>query len=166
MAISQEFMETVDSGKTLRTKIMLKDSMLVDPSLVMFEEMIRYAEDKMPDIYDEHDEEVLKYSVGDWTESYLNAQMVAVVGNFSKERIELLKNVVRYLYKDKANLIKEKRVKENNIHISRKQIGTGITIAGAAVTVMGICASEGMIIAGGVVLAATGVALIISDKEN
>ena len=166
MAISQEFMETVDMGKTLRTKIMLKDSMLVDPTLITFEEMISYAEDKMPDLYDEHDEEVLKYSVGDWTESYLNAQMVAVVGNFSRERIELLKNVVRYLYKDKANIIKEERVKENFVHISRKQIGAGIAVAGAAVTVAGICASEGLIIAGGVVLAAAGVALIISDKEN
>ena len=166
MAISQEFMETVDMGKTLRTKIMLKDSMLVDPTLIMFEEMISYAEDKMPDLYDEHDEEELKYSVGDWTESYLNAQMVAVVGNFSKERIELLKNVVRYLYKDKADYIKEERNRSTANSISRKQVGIGMTIAGAAVTVAGICASEGLVIAGGVVLAAAGVALIVSDKEK
>lgn len=165
MALTNEFIEAVESGKKVRVRIMLKDIMLVDPTMRQFDEMLNYAELKMNDLYDEHDGEVLKYDTFEWNESYLNHQMVIVVNNFSKERIELLRNLVKYLYKDKANKIKAEEEHKLLSEISRKQVGTGVVIAGAAVTVAGICASEGIVIAGGVVLTAAGVIMIATDKE-
>lgn len=167
MAVTNEFMEAVQSGKELRVRIMLKDSLLVDPTAAQFEEMERYASSQMGSVYVEHDGESLNYDVSAWSEDYLNRQMVEVVSNFSKERIDLLKSMVRYIYRDKANKI---RATQNSTYVdhnlSRKQIGAGVTTVGAALTVAGICASQIALTAGGAVVAAAGIALIVSDRGN
>ena len=43
MAITNEFKEVVQSGKVLRIRIMLKDSLLIDPTSKLFDEMLQYA---------------------------------------------------------------------------------------------------------------------------
>lgn len=166
MAVSKEFTEAVDSGKKIRIKIMLKDIMLVDPTMSKFDEMLSYAAGRVPDLYDEHDGENLKYDSAAWNEAYLNQQMVTVVNNFSKERVELLRNMVKYLYKDCADSMRSKSEQRSGAAISRKQAGTGITAAGAVIAAAGICASEGIIVVGGIAVAAAGVAMIVTDKEN
>lgn len=167
MAITNEFTEAVQSGKMMRVRIMLKDSLLVDPTAAQFDEMERYATEKMGNIYTEHDGEVLNFDVSSWNEDYLNQQMVIVVNCFSKERIDLLKGMVHFLYKEKANKIRNKTAStQSQIHITRKQVGTGITVAGAALTVAGICTAHTALTVGGVVVAAAGIALIVSDKGD
>lgn len=166
MAITNEFMEAVQSGKTIRVRIMLKDSLLIDPTAAQFNEMEKYAAERMDDIYTEHDGEKLNFDVNAWNEEYLNQQMVAVVNCFSRERIDLLKSMVRYLYKDKVNRIRSE-MNQNYVqnHIARKA-GTGMAAAGAALTVAGICTSNMVLTIGGVSVAAAGVILIISDKGD
>lgn len=164
MAITNEFKEAVDTGKKTRVRIMLKDIMLVDPSMNQFDEMLAYAKTKIDDLYDEHNEEILKYDRSEWNESYLNSQMVAVVSNFSKERVELLRNMVKYIYRDKAERISSGSQCQSSTTITRKQIGIGVTAAGAVATVAGICAHQGVLIVGGVVVAAVGVGMIVTDK--
>lgn len=167
MAITNEFMDAVQSGKMLRVRIMLKDSLLVDPTAAQFDEMERFATGKMGTVYTEHDGEKLNFDVNAWNEEYLNRQMVTVVNSFSKERIELLKNMVRYLYKDKANRIRNEQEDSHPASgITRKQVGAGVTVAGAALTVAGICTSHTIMTIGGVVVAVAGVALIVSDGGN
>lgn len=166
--VSQEFSEAVENGKIVRVRIMLKDSMLVDPTTRQFDALFNYASEKLGNLYDEHDGETLKYEVSLWNESYLNGQMVKVVNNFSKERIELLKNMVKYLYRERAEKIASE---ENNAYgsdknISRKQIGMGVSAAGAVVTVAGIAASESFLVIGGVVAVAAGAVMILTDKGN
>ncbi len=163
MAITNEFKEAVDSGKKIRVRIMLKDNMLVDPTMKQFDEMMYYALSKMPDLYDEHDEEVLKQDSSEWNEAYLNHQMVTVVNNFSKERIDLLKNIVKYIYRDKAEHIRQEEYTTNSA-ITRKQVGIGVTAAGTVAIVAGICAHQGIVIAGGIGVAAVGIGLILTDK--
>jgi hypothetical protein len=167
MAITNEFMEAVQSGKLMRVRIMLKDSLLVDPTATQFSEMEHYATEKMGNIYTEHDGEKLNFDVDAWNEEYLNQQMVTVVTCFSKERVDLLKGMVRYLYKEKANKI---RIEANNAHaqgqITRKQKCTGVTVAGAALTVAGVCTAHTALTIGGIVVAVAGIALIVSDKGD
>ena len=167
MAITNKFMEAVQSGKMMRVRIMLKDSLLVDPTAAQFDEMEHYATEKMGNIYTEHDGEVLNFDVSSWNEDYLNQQMVIVVNCFSKERIDLLKGMVRFLYKEKANKIRtETNNSQYQSHITRKQAGTGVTVAGAVLTVAGICTSHTALTIGGVVVAAAGIALLVSDKGD
>ena len=167
MAISKDFMDAVQAGKLMRVRIMLKDSLLVDPTGSHFDEMSHYAESKMDGLFVEHDGETLNYDVSFWNEDYLNEQMVVVVNNFSKERIDLLKSMVRTLYKEKVNRIKTEQSENKTSHtVTQKQIGTGVTVAGAALAVAGICTSQTMLTVGCVVVAVAGVALIVSDKGN
>ena len=167
MSITNEFMEAVQADKMMRVRIMLKDSLLVDPTAAQFDEMEHYATEKMGNIYTEHDGEVLNFDVSSWNKDYLNQQMVIVVNSFSKERIDLLKGMVRFLYKEKADKIRNEANKtQSQSHITRKQVGTGVTLAGAVLTVAGICTSHTALTIGGVVVGATGIAMIISDKGD
>ena len=167
MAVTKEFMEAVQSGKQMRVRIMLKDSLLVDPTAVQFEEMERYASQHMGDIYAAHDGEKLDFDVTAWTKDYLNQQMVAAVNNFSKERVDLLKSMVRYLYKEKADKIRSDRdAVGKRLAITQKQVGMGVTTAGAIVAVASVCTSHPMLAVGGAVVAAAGIVLIVSDKGN
>ena len=173
MAITNEFKEVVQSGKVLRIRIMLKDSLLIDPTSKLFDEMLQYASEKLGDIYAEHDGEKLNYDKASWNEDYLNLQMVTLVDNFSKERVDLLKAMVRYLYKDKAEKMEAERAnkaergsKEQSNGLTRKQIGAGVTAAGGVAAVAGICTSQVALTVGGLAVAAVGVALIVSDKGD
>ena len=88
--------------------------------------------------------------------------MVVVVNNFSKERVELLRNMIKFIYRDRVEKIRAEA--EKNINITRKQVGAGVTVAGAVATVAGICTNSGLLIAGGVAAAVVGVGIIVTDK--
>ena len=51
-------------------------------------------------------------------------------------------------------------------HITQKQIGVGVTAVGAVSAVAGICTSHAVLTIGGVIVAAAGIALIVSDKGD
>lgn len=165
MAVTKEFMDAVQEGKIMRVRIMLKDSLLVDPTGSQFHEMEHYAIGQLDNLYVEHDGEVLNYDVTAWGENYLNEQMVVVVNNFSEERVGLLKSMVRYLYKDKASEIGKER-ETSTINMNRKQVGIGVTAAGAGLAVAGLCASHSVLVVGGIAVAVVGVALIVSNEGD
>lgn len=169
MALTKEFIEAVENEKKTRVRIMLKDIMLVDPSLKTFDEMLVYAEKNMSDLYDEHDGEELGDDPSAWNEDYMNQQMVAVVTNFSKERIDLLGKMVKKLYAYKIQ--SETNLSSSNVVGSsgdrtRKGL-TGVQVAGGIIAVAGagaliggiVGSSASITIAGGVALAG-GVAMV------
>lgn len=75
---------------------MMKDSLLVDPTFELFH-MMEKATASMVGLYDEHDGEELIEDRNQWDVDYMNRVMVDVIFNFSHERLEHLKEVVRYL---------------------------------------------------------------------
>jgi len=169
MAISPEFMDAVNNNNGLLTRIMLKDSMVVDPTLEQYNERIKYASAHMSDLFDLHDGEKLNYDVSAWTKNYMNQELVALIDNFSRERLDLLKKMVRYIYKDDVVRIQQKRHDQRAASHSSgpacKQVGTCVAVVGAALAVAGICTSHTALIVGGVVVAAAGAAVILTDKE-
>lgn len=102
MALTKEFLDAVEQRDETMVRIMLKDSMLLDPSLKTFEEMLQAAEAQMSGLYDAHDGEELKQNSSEWDEDYMNLQMVSVVSNFSRERVPLLKKIVKKLFGTQA----------------------------------------------------------------
>lgn len=169
MAISQEFKEAVNSKKLIRVHVMLKDSLILDPTFIQFNEMEKYAVNLMTDLYDEHDGEVFLDEKSEWTKEYLNQQLVIVVNNFSIERISLLKRMISYIYSDTiAKKINEKRNTENRSTstITRKQVGVGMVVGGVTITAAGVVASQTLLAVGGVVIVAAGAVMIASDMEG
>lgn len=169
MVISQEFLDAVNSNNKLLTRIMLKDSMVVDPTLEQYNERIRYASAHMPDLFDTHDGEAFDYNRSAWTKDYMNQELVVLVGNFSQERIEFLKNMVHYIYRDEIAQVQQKRNSQRAASRSsgpaRRQVGTGAVAVGAALAIAGVCTSHTALVVGGVVVAAAGAAVILTDKR-
>ena len=152
MALTKAFTDAVLSGDKLGTKIMIKDILIIDPSLKDYNEMIQFAEENMPSLYDSHDGEVLKNNPAEWTEDYLDEQMVILIGNFSKERLELLKKMVQKLYykpEEKVVTGRQHHQEATPEWSSKKKVGTALAVVG-----------------GGLGAAAVGAVLIVTDKEQ
>ena len=94
MAISSEFQDAVKEKNILRIRIMLKDSLLIDRSFSMFEELLVYAK--------KHGVEVLM-GTGDsleradkpWTVDLMNFELVSLVNDFTKEHIQYVMDIIR-----------------------------------------------------------------------
>ena len=96
MALTNTFFEAVKNENIRRIRIMMKDSMLVDPTFKEFNEMEEVAS-KVSGLYDIHDNREFVADELEWDDTYMDKQMVQLVGNFSHERIEHLKEVIRVL---------------------------------------------------------------------
>lgn len=93
MSVSTEFMDIVAQGDKNAVRTSLANYMILDRSYKLFDESFSYASSKM-DIVDKHDGKELTPDREKWTEEYLNKQLVAVVINFSEERISHIKQVI------------------------------------------------------------------------
>lgn len=82
MKFTKEFTDAVEQKNRLRVRIMLKDAFLLDKTGDTFDKMEQYAAERMPELYEAHDEEILLNQPEQWTIDYFNDQMVKVVGNF------------------------------------------------------------------------------------
>lgn len=96
MALRQSFYDAVSSKDLLLVRIMMKNSLLFDPSFNEFNEMDRIAS-KLDGVYVEFDGEELIWDKQFWNEEYKNVLLARLIDNFSYERVEHLKKVVRYL---------------------------------------------------------------------
>lgn len=97
MPLGNAFHQAVESNNIRRIRIMMKNSLLVDPSFKEFHEMEK-ATRGVKGLWDEHDggKEFIT-DKSKWNNDYMDKVMVKVVSNFSHERINHLKEVVRYL---------------------------------------------------------------------
>ena len=95
MGLTKAFEEAVTSGDVRSIRIMMKDSLLIDPSFKEFEEM-EEAASSLQGLYEAHDGRDFQ-DQSTWDDNYMNKLMVQVVNNFSKQRVNHLKEVVKYL---------------------------------------------------------------------
>lgn len=189
MALTKSFYEAVSEGNVLRIRIMMKDSLLVDPTFREFAEMEKETA-SIKGLYDEHDGSAFNTNKETWNDEYMNILMVEVVENFSHERIEHLKDVVRYLRpvkentkttqssnnikyssnknenKQKISYQEQKRRDQRNGSYRGAKIGIGVVVGA---TVGGVVASAAEItVFGGIVVGATvgGVAVTIATSKR
>lgn len=94
--MADAFDKAVQSGDVLLVRIMMKDSLLVDLTFTDFNDMEKAAS-SMVGLYDEHDGKEFIEDRNLWNDDYMNRVMVEVLYNFSHERLDHLKEVVRYL---------------------------------------------------------------------
>lgn len=96
MALTNTFYEAVKANDVDRVRIMMKNSLLVDPTFDEFHEMEKVAS-SMTGLYDKYDGKKFIEDKSQWNNDYMDKIMVNVLFNFSHERIEHIKDVVRYL---------------------------------------------------------------------
>lgn len=122
MALTNAFYEAVQSGNVRRVRIMMQDSLLVDPTFAEFNAMEKAAS-SMTGLYDEHDGNELIEDRNLWNDEYMDKVMVKVLSNFSHERIDHLKEVVRYL-RPVAKVVTPKKEQTGNQTHSTTQKGS------------------------------------------
>lgn len=85
---------------------MLKDSLIVDPTFVQFNEMFAYAQQELTGLLVPFDNGVLEDDRSKWDKDLMNAELVEIVNNFSVVRIEHLKKVISVVLADKIRSTK------------------------------------------------------------
>ena len=93
MKINIEFQDAVKSNDIDLVRMMLKDSIIIDPTLDMYKVLSSYAKANlsMP-LYEKYDGIAFADEV-DWNEDYFNQELVNLINNFSEERIIHLEKV-------------------------------------------------------------------------
>lgn len=123
--ISEEFKRNVEFGDLITVRSALLDYLIIDTTFAQFDEALKYAQNTMPLIDEENGKEKYNNDENAWNENYLNKQKVALMVNFSKKRIEHIKNVARFvLDKKKTNTVELKSIINRESNGSR----TGKTI--------------------------------------
>lgn len=98
MAISSEFAQAVRGGNKLRVRIMLKDSLLVDKTFRLFDEMQAYASAQGVSPWADADIPLEK-AEKPWTEDTMNYELTALVNDFTKEHVNYVKAIIADVYK-------------------------------------------------------------------
>lgn len=96
MPLPNAFIEAVNNKNIRSIRIMMKNSLLVDTTFREFNEMDR-AVSGIPEVYVPHDGKELIDDKSQWNEEYISRVMTQVIGNFSHERVDHMKEVVRFL---------------------------------------------------------------------
>ena len=75
MAISKQYQQAVDEHDVIMVRIMLKDSLVLDPTCRSFTEMENYARSRLDDLYQIHDGEVLIKDRSQWNKDCMKSQL-------------------------------------------------------------------------------------------
>lgn len=165
MALSEDFIKAVNSGDTLTTRIMIKDSMLVDLTLKQFKERLDYAESNLTGLYDDHDGEEFPSDITQWNKDLVNRQMARVVTNFSRERVAFLQKLVRTVFADQAKEADMADfVETHQTGLEPKQVGVGVAAIGVVATAVGALASKPVIAVAGIAAVVVGGAIAIVNQ--
>lgn len=104
--LSPEFNSAVKAGNLLRVRIMLKDSLIVDPTFVQFNELFAYARQALPELLVPFDHGSLEDERSKWDKDLMNLELVEIVNNFSEARIDHLKKVISVVLADRIRSAK------------------------------------------------------------
>lgn len=104
MAISSEFAKTVQERNVLRTRIMLKDSLLVDKSFSKYKELLTYAEEHNFDVWKKQEDPIERADKSSWTPDLMNYELTALVNDFTKAHVEYVKDIIAEVYKGERAL--------------------------------------------------------------
>lgn len=111
MNVEESVKDAINKGDVKGIRIMMKNSLLVDPTFREFSEMELLTKD-VNGLYEVHDGRVLETDMKLWDDDYMNKMMVQIVGNFSPERVTHLKNIVQHL----------RPISLDNLNLNSKQI--------------------------------------------
>ena len=171
--ITEKVKSCVNQNDKKSLYIILSDYLIED--FKKFDENIKYIQ-KYIDIFVKYDQKQFENDKEKWNEKYLFDEKGRLITNFSKERVEHIKNIIRKLYPEKNKEIPTSTTYSTGTNKKRKQtinkkisdddiipkiaVGTGVIISG-----VGLLSLKISLIAMGVVVAVGGV-VYKYNKEN
>lgn len=150
-----KFIEAVEGGNLLRTRLFIVNELLLDPRGESFLEMKRFAEMHLVDLYDRDDSKRYVSNEFEWTEELLFQIKNDLDDNFSKEKLDIYEIMAKVVLRDKIDelnnqdAIRSARMngmsdKTNNNGQEKRPVNklyAGITLGSAIVAVTGLCLS-------------------------
>lgn len=171
MSISKELIEAVNSKNVTLVRIILKNSLIMDPTFKEFDEEIAYAEKNINNLYEEYDGYELEENKSKWNKDYMDEQLNNLLYNFSKKRINHLKDICRVVYEDKIRKINQNN-NSNNMNNNKakvvitKPVATTVTIGGTVALVAGIVIGKNILVVSGAAAAIVGGVSLISNNSK
>ena len=190
--ISREFQENIESGDVMLVRCVLSNDLIVDRTFKKFKEEFEVARKKM-DLLEPYDEEAFEADSEKWDMEYLSHQKVALIENFSEERIahmqEVITKVMPPVTEKKSNTTlsyqtpiggKDKRtrktviavreVEKNKEKSSKKKseidmAGNALIIGGIATTTAGIALAQPVVAGTGVIAIGAGVCIKVYNRR-
>ena len=92
------FKEELRKNNILKIRLMMKNSLLYDPSFKTFNEMEKLAEEYKVNIWQDSSCEDFIKQKQSWTMDDVNYELTAIISDFTKERIAYLKKLITEVY--------------------------------------------------------------------
>ena len=188
--ISKEFQENIESGDVMLVRSALLDDLIIDRTFKTFDEDYKAASEKL-NLLVPYDEEPFETNSEKWDKKYLNQQKVALMVNFSEERINHLKAVIEKVMppvtekKDNTTLSYQtphgskarrtgrtvvREVEKNKEKSSKKKseidmAGNALIIGGIATTTAGIALAQPVVAGTGVIATGAGVCIKVYNRR-
>ncbi len=141
MAVTNYFKDAVERKDVQSVRIMMKDSLLRDPTFQEFAEKETCAAG-LKELYDAYDGKELKQSPSEWNKDYMDLMLTKLLFNFSHERIAHLKKIIRHLYPDAgrngnstashSDYASQKRIDQENGNYIPQYAGIGGAVGAVA----------------------------------
>lgn len=103
--MKQSFIEQVESHDLVMVRLSLSMELMLDPRGVSFCEMLSYADNKLPDLFEAHDGKTYSEDESDWNQELFFSVKNDLDRNFSKERLELYEKMTRVVLKEKIDAL-------------------------------------------------------------
>lgn len=185
----QDFIDAVKNREVKSVRMMLSNELLLDPRGKTFSEMLQYAKDNLPNLFEENkpsDFEIPE-DKSQWDNDFMFKVKKDLNNNFSYEKLGLFEVVAIEVGKKKAQEIeKEERSRTSQPHqkSSRSQKGTTsdtpyrrvvvgkktasvITVSGAILAIIGVSIGKTLLtLAGGTIVVGGIVLLTVTDKQK
>ena len=112
--MKQKYIDAVAEHKLIKVRMMLADELLLDPRGETFKEMLEYAKNNLPDLFETN--KVSNYEIS-LDESTWNIELAStikqdLISNFSIEKLALFEKVARKIGEGKAKTLNEEERRE------------------------------------------------------
>ncbi len=110
--MEQMFVDQVEKNDLTNVRLSLSNELMRHPNGESFYEMLSFARDKLPNLFEEHDGKSYSKNEEDWNQDLFFSVRNDLDRNFSKERLELYIKMSRIVRKEKIERLKKKEDEE------------------------------------------------------
>lgn len=116
MAVSTDYLQAVKAKNKLKIRLMMKNSLVLDPTFNSFWEMERIAREQGIDVWEQQSEFGFERKPKPWNRADMDYEITAIVDDFTKEHMKYLMEIIKEVIgKGTASKINSNNEKANKV---------------------------------------------------
>ena len=138
--MKESFVNAVETRDLQRVRLSLSNELLLLPSGESFQEMSRFARERLPDLFEVDNGEYIETDTQKWDKDYMLSFHSRLNRNFSEQKLNHFADVVKVVLAEKIRSQHDDATTElgNQVHPSRE--GAACVAGGAAIAIAGFIA--------------------------